>query len=555
MIACFLVIAGQEIKKVYTGTPSESDAIAIRILKNPDNWHPSDWFEQMGYEGNIEKKTVDGYKAIRSGRTTYVNVGNVEGGELDTYIYLISYDQGADSQTEEIYKRMIQNWSFNNNLDDLGECNISSIVCSEEEDCPENYSCQEDGDYKNKCLPEEGFVCRTDKDCPEGLFCDSEKAKVTRDTVRLGDLARMEILLENYKAEHGQYPKLTAGTYLPGKTISTWPSWDNEFSEKLGGEVPTPPINTLGPCEIQCCPDGCSNPEICDYEFDPRTCWDEINKWFAVPDPESGEFEIPYNSHVYAYKTSPYSYTLCASTEYTDKNTVSNCYGLCDVHGSFCGDGMIDCGGCPGEGQVCEDGVCVGTETVHIQQPGGIDEVLNVTFSTDETPEDFYNYQNASFNNDDFYYILEADKSVLFLHYSEILEVVSLGMIHDFPNNSFGGTDIYGNEDPDGGSMEFLFSNMPSGNRIAVEDDPGDMPGWDVGYEIVDGDVWSWGWGTCCTDGGMIEIPQDSWSLTIEPISWSGIDTWQLAYRDSSGDFSFIDLDMNSPINISYTRY
>jgi len=253
------------------------DAIAIRIIPNSDHYSAERWYKEQGFLGSPQTLSVDGYEAIRDGRTVYVNAANIVGGALYTNIYLISYNQSAETATEDIFSQILSHWKFNTNISGVGNC----------------------GDSETACL--------SDADCPDNSYCSSPKAKITRDVKRLADLADMEIVLEEYYNSHdGQYPRLSAGTYLPGITVSTWPSWQETLAKELNqGSLPIDTINKLGDC-------GATN-------FDPITCWDEKGKMFADPEPGNDIFELPDNSRVYVYEINfanqVYTQNLCAVME------------------------------------------------------------------------------------------------------------------------------------------------------------------------------------------------------------------------------------------------
>src|SRR6056297_3375628 len=208
---CFFLVFNFQFTNLFQplSAAPRADAIAVRILENPHHYHPDRWYRKQGYQGQLQKLQIDGYRAVRSGRTTYVNVGNIESGELHTYIYLLSYSQDVEPATRRIYNRMIENWRLNTNLNTDGQCAISDLTCTQDQDCPGNYTCQTSGPQENKCLPPDPPACRADRNCPNHLYCDSQKSQVTRDTLRLGDLAEISILLDRYKKNHnGKYPHL-----------------------------------------------------------------------------------------------------------------------------------------------------------------------------------------------------------------------------------------------------------------------------------------------------------------------------------------------------------
>jgi len=302
-------------------TDNSSDVIGIRILKNIDHLPPLEWYlRNVPRPASPSQTTLDGYEAVQDDRTIYVNAANLTGycGKINkekkcrsnsdcsagescylgncatgtqtvcsqnedcpsstpdcllsasfyTNIYLISYNEGANQATQNIYKQMMNNWRFNANLEIL-----------------------------------------------------ETKGQLTRDTKRLQDLNIIATLLEEYRRIHGKYPTLEAGTYEKGETLSIWPSWQAVLGNALGTTLPYDPLNKLGttsPIPITACPSpipsnyhqcpndkGCCGPIVIDgqtysgqcfesspgvYEcsacplgFDPITCWSEKEKRFAYP--------------------------------------------------------------------------------------------------------------------------------------------------------------------------------------------------------------------------------------------------------------------------------
>jgi hypothetical protein len=321
-------------RPVASADDGSSDAIAIRVMPNPGHLSPLRWYsENVDIKGAPQSLVVDGYQAVRDGRTVYVNAANIvdNGGDgiYENYfsnIYIISYNQDADQATMDILGQILDHWKFNVNLmsadGTVGTC--------------------ESG----------GAKCLFDKDCSEGDYCQSKKARLVRDTIRLSDLAEMKIALKAYlnnnkkdtgtscsdeepcasgytcvewmclkdcsadiscpanyacddgHCKNGYYPKLESGTYLKGRTISVWPSWQENFAGELGLKpLMADPINKLGACG--------------NVRFKAETCWDEEKKEFADPT-GNGVFNMPAGSKVYYYelkKDDGSEYRLCANLE------------------------------------------------------------------------------------------------------------------------------------------------------------------------------------------------------------------------------------------------
>ncbi|OQB44510.1 MAG: hypothetical protein BWY03_00032 [Parcubacteria group bacterium ADurb.Bin159] len=102
------------------------DIIGLRVYENPDYLTPEEWYKTtvknipiQETEGYTSLK-IDGYPAIRSGRTVYVGALNVinpgkENQQIESLIYLLSYSDNAKPETLDIYEQLIKNWRFNTN--------------------------------------------------------------------------------------------------------------------------------------------------------------------------------------------------------------------------------------------------------------------------------------------------------------------------------------------------------------------------------------------------------------------------------------------------------
>lgn len=256
-----------------TFAATSPDALAIRVISNPEHYSAARWYQLRGFSGSPQSILVDGYEAVRDGRTVYVNAANIVGSTLYTNIYLISYNQDAEQQTMDIFGQVLSHWKFNSNINTPGNCSKTT-----------------------------GTKCLLDANCPLSEYCRSDKAEIIRDTKRLGDLRELKTLLANYKNIKGSYPKLNAGSYLQQKTLSTWPSWQKVLAQELGFTLPIDPINILGDCG--------------DSRFYAETCWDEKKKEFAGA-VTATSITLPANSHIMAYTTNEkgLTYTVCAVME------------------------------------------------------------------------------------------------------------------------------------------------------------------------------------------------------------------------------------------------
>ena len=343
-------------------------------------------------KGSPQTMTVDGYQAIRDGRTVYVGAPNLGTSDLFSNIYLISYSQNASAQTQEVFNRILDPaktlglWRFNIDFTNHQICSVGNFsgtdtICgapnsstyiglantaqcaalSDQSSCQsesENLGCYWASSV-NGCLAKvcEPIYCNNNFECPN-LSCSAEKQQVVRDAKRFSDLRDTQVLLENYAQRKNGYPLLTGGSYIASTTFSIWPSWQQTLSKELSTNLPTDPLNLFKGCnnnnyfcddnndglidhniEKTFCDLGNINscnkrPALC-LPFDPdqdRTCWDEVSKFFSCP----------AEMFVYGYRSaeSGKSYELYTNLEYDTSlpNWVSGSYQLplSNISGSVC---------------------------------------------------------------------------------------------------------------------------------------------------------------------------------------------------------------------------
>lgn len=269
----------------------KSDAVGIRVVANNNHYSPLVWYRENfdpDRQGNPQSLKVNGYEAISEGRTIYANAVNVEDPlatprSLWSQIYLISYNEGADDITKNIYAQMAKFMKFNTGSWETGGLpNVGS--------CKDNPS----------------YACRDNSDCEAvgAGACLSSKGKITRDTKRLSDLQDINWLLNDYYNQKrcsndkfttcysnaqcygggtcgNYYPDLPAGTYISARSFSVWPSWQATLGNVLGSALPVDPLNNGTSADAFSNDgygfNGCSDP------YDPITCWDDVAKKMACP--------------------------------------------------------------------------------------------------------------------------------------------------------------------------------------------------------------------------------------------------------------------------------
>lgn len=322
-----LLKAQEEVNIISSNSYLDSpDAIAIRVIPNPEHYSILRWYQNQGFTGSPQALVVDGYEAIRDGRTVYVNVANININDqgkkiIYTNVYLISYNQDPAITTADILGQIIKNWKFNIELEESAEtmatCSISSQVCAKDDDCGSGQYCAQSGAGVNTCQLVNEQNCYLDSDCSKGFFCDSTKAKIIRDMKRLGNVAEIIDALGRYKNTFGTTPRLSSGSYLAGQSLSVWPSWSANFLKELA--LPAniiDPINRLGYC------DG----------YDLKTCWNvEKSQFYEAEDSQSRAYlTLPAGSYAYIYGTddrvsmSGQSHYFCSTLESEQATTNLN---------------------------------------------------------------------------------------------------------------------------------------------------------------------------------------------------------------------------------------
>jgi len=293
---------------------SEKDAIGVRIIPNPNQYSVYRWYKSQGFAGSPQALSVDGYEALRDGRTVYISAAQVvpETKTIYTNIYLISYNQDPNVKTIDILGQIISRWKFNDNLpQETAYCSISAVKCEKDSDCLSSQLCSK---ASGTCALKEPKVCAVDDNCPANFFCDSVKAKVIRDLKRVGRVEELREALAKYREINGRYPLLEAGTYLPGVSTSLWPSWNEVFLSTLKvNQSFVDPINRLGVCS----------------GFDPKTCWNkDTQKFFS--NLNNLTLQLPSGSYALVYTTnnSGSQYNLCSVLESRDASNPNLGYSL-----------------------------------------------------------------------------------------------------------------------------------------------------------------------------------------------------------------------------------
>lgn len=197
-LLAFTIIGGSGLS-VTVFAQGPSDAIAIRVVPNPDRLPPISWYRQnVPNPGTPASLLVNGYPAIRDGRTVYVAAANyvASAGQVYSNIYIISHSLSENEKTEAVFTEFLKNFRFNTNIEN-----------SEVRD------------------------------------------QLRRDMRRANDLEVIKSSLDAFRLQSGLYPIFEGGSYLPNTTYSTWPSWQSTLGNLLGRALPEDPLNKFIGCE------------------------------------------------------------------------------------------------------------------------------------------------------------------------------------------------------------------------------------------------------------------------------------------------------------------
>ncbi|MBI4435455.1 Ig-like domain-containing protein [Candidatus Uhrbacteria bacterium] len=311
----------QELIFKVSGT---SDAIGVRVVPNDEAYlTPQAWVEEQEFSGSFSATELDGYPAVQAGNTIYVAAANVNAGAIYPNMYIVSYNDNASSEAQDIFDQLLTNWRFNGNTNDVTDINLCQDSAtgsywqyyeSEEDEEGEYVSCEWDGD----CF---------DKFKDTGIVCDAQKGKLTRDMVRLLDVMDMAATVNTFGEENGHcsvtkgqsctqdtecpgteecvagFPTVQSGTFVPALSNSIWSSWNASLANELGVALPTDPINEFYNCA--------ETVDDVETGYDAASCWNG----------EEGTFICPENSHLYGYRSvGGEDYLLYAQLESSGNN-------------------------------------------------------------------------------------------------------------------------------------------------------------------------------------------------------------------------------------------
>lgn len=201
-VCALLLVVGFSFALSQPASAQESirgQAIGIRIIPNPARLSPLDWYRiNVPNPGNPQPTEVDGYPAVRDGRSVYVAGTNYDANSKTLYsnIYLISYSETGSENALAVFDEFLRSFHLNTNIADA-----------------------------------------------------QIKGQLRRDMYRANDLNYIQRVLADFRSKTGKYPVFEAGSYLPNTTYSAWPSWQSTFGNVLGVAIPVDPRNEFIGCK------------------------------------------------------------------------------------------------------------------------------------------------------------------------------------------------------------------------------------------------------------------------------------------------------------------
>ncbi len=229
---------------LFPNSNNNKEAVGIRVYPNPERLSVAEWYKKRTdiTKGNLSSIKIDGYDAGVDGTTTYVSALRRTGANNENIysnIYVLTYPSTGGQLLKDIVKQLIDSWEFNTNFPTGADTKIE------------------------------------------------EKAKLFRDLTRLRDMAKIKGFLADYYQAKSDYIKIKGGSFVVGKTFSTWPSWQSVLGSELKQSLPVDPVNELKVNGVACvvgasnfnscitdavrelsCPSG---PQVYSYSYDKGT--------------------------------------------------------------------------------------------------------------------------------------------------------------------------------------------------------------------------------------------------------------------------------------------
>ncbi|MDP2789685.1 MAG: Ig-like domain-containing protein [bacterium] len=234
------------------------DSIGVRVIGSATeplgvyriDLSPKRWYERtFGKASTGTTFEVDGYPALREGRTVYVVADYYDADTNWSHpaVYVFSHTDNARSETVQIFEQILKNLRFNASA---------------------------------------GSDLKTD---------------LRNDLKRFHALNEVVYGIAAYHRANGKNPSLDTGTYIKHMTLTAWPSWQQEFGRVLGVTLPQDPQGLWDPTATpRLLPALCSKEAtLTTAAFNQTTCWNEVDKIFEFPSDNTNPLESTGIAYVY----------------------------------------------------------------------------------------------------------------------------------------------------------------------------------------------------------------------------------------------------------------
>ncbi|HOX60935.1 MAG TPA: hypothetical protein PLV72_02940 [Candidatus Magasanikbacteria bacterium] len=343
-------IQNDVLKRILMFNDRNDDVVGIQILKNTERVSAADWYAKKfpGTSG-VKAFSLGGYSGVSDEFSFYINALNIDSqSNIWSNIYAFSLNPNAQANTKKAFETLVNSIQFNINLSDFGYCLKAEVG--------DNYYGRMPFSDSELAMISD-LACSSDMDCRDGStglplddtngICSNEKTKLFRDlNETMPAINSIQFKLANYRLNNGgAYPKLESGTYIPGYSVSKWPSW-GLLGKDMGG-LPVSPLNTWAGCEAD----------------DTNTCWNVASSSYSCPE-YSNVFEYRYLKNANDYKLfGKLEYFTSSSiiaqkfVDFTHFNSQPWCYPPKSVRrliGGTCGDGVVNVGLTEDTGEQCD---------------------------------------------------------------------------------------------------------------------------------------------------------------------------------------------------------
>lgn len=350
-------VTADTIQRIIAFADNTDDVFGFQIFSTDYGDDVLSWYKNKFPDASPQSTEIAGYQAIQDENNYYISAKNFvkEGNDYRIYnnIYSFSVNEGASDDSKNVLSQILDSLQFNLNMSNYGYCLADSVSNNRKLSMSEE---------EQMMLNNNGLTCANDFDCRDtngtplsgtNGVCSNAKTKLFRDIDRVDRIASVQSSLASYF--NNNWTKfdfkgaLKGGTYIPGYTVSVWPSWNDTLAKITNqSSLPQDNINTWSACS--------------DSEAESQTCWNAGSLTYSCP-AYSSVFEYEFVSNTASGKPSfmlhaPLEFLPINSHFVTDKGINTSTFttdpycqsDVLSLKAGTCGDGVIQ----PGSGEECE---------------------------------------------------------------------------------------------------------------------------------------------------------------------------------------------------------